>query len=318
MNKMKRNLLILVVMAAASLFFNNQSWAACAQDPGDLGRCDTIYVETFDCDSIYNATGGYDSVRVAIYVTHDSNTFWWVGGQKWVQDSIAAFIVPLNFWSVGCADSVIFPRYGNWNNKKMNPFDSVFKRSMFRHLVDAHTGDTVYNRFALMDEAGLDDWNVALDYVSHDPGHVFLSMVPASGGCMAWWEGERTLLATITFLVYGLDFDCDSTAICFDSTSYGPFNVNKLTFTRCDAVIYFPRHFLPVCDTLYYVLYGDCNGDGVINSADVVYLINYLFIHGPAPVPLEAGDANCDGVVSSADVVYLINYLFINGPPPGC
>ena len=39
---------------------------------------------------------------------------------------------------------------------------------------------------------------------------------------------------------------------------------------------------------------------------------------GPAPDPLALGDANCDGVVNSADVVYLINYLFINGPPPQC
>jgi nitrous oxidase accessory protein len=64
-------------------------------------------------------------------------------------------------------------------------------------------------------------------------------------------------------------------------------------------------------------LCGDCNGDGVINSADVVYLINYLFKDGPAPVPLEAGDCNADGVINSADVVYLINYLFKGGPGPG-
>jgi hypothetical protein len=63
---------------------------------------------------------------------------------------------------------------------------------------------------------------------------------------------------------------------------------------------------------------GDANGDGVINSADVAYLINYLFVNGPAPVPLQAGDANCDGNVNSADVAYLINYLFVSGPPPGC
>jgi hypothetical protein len=61
---------------------------------------------------------------------------------------------------------------------------------------------------------------------------------------------------------------------------------------------------------------GDANGDGVINSADVVYLINYLFKGGPPPEPLEAGDVNCDGIINSADVVYLINYLFKGGPPP--
>jgi len=63
---------------------------------------------------------------------------------------------------------------------------------------------------------------------------------------------------------------------------------------------------------------GDANGDGVINSADVVYLINYLFKNGPAPDPLWIGDVNCDEVINSADVVYLINYLFKGGPPPEC
>ena len=69
-----------------------------------------------------------------------------------------------------------------------------------------------------------------------------------------------------------------------------------------------------------FIIYsrGDVNGDGTIDIADVVYLINYLFIDGPAPNPLDAGDANCDGTVDIADVVYLINYLFIDGPPPGC
>lgn len=65
-------------------------------------------------------------------------------------------------------------------------------------------------------------------------------------------------------------------------------------------------------------LAGDANSDGVVNSADLVYLINFLFIGGPLPVPLEAGDCNSDGVVNSADLVYLINHFFIGGPSPGC
>jgi hypothetical protein len=63
---------------------------------------------------------------------------------------------------------------------------------------------------------------------------------------------------------------------------------------------------------------GDANGDGVINSSDIVYLTNFLFAGGPAPQPLWVGDANCDGSVNGSDVVYLVNYLFIEGPPPGC
>lgn len=64
-------------------------------------------------------------------------------------------------------------------------------------------------------------------------------------------------------------------------------------------------------------LRGDVNGNGEINLADVVYLINYLLWAGPAPTPeLLVGDANCDDGVSIVDVVYLINYLFKSGPPP--
>jgi hypothetical protein len=63
---------------------------------------------------------------------------------------------------------------------------------------------------------------------------------------------------------------------------------------------------------------GDANGDGEINSGDIVYLINYLFIGGPAPSPLEAGDADCNGKIDASDVIFLINYLFIDGPAPGC
>jgi len=73
-------------------------------------------------------------------------------------------------------------------------------------------------------------------------------------------------------------------------------------------------------DSLYILVSGDATGDGQVNVADVVYLINYLFLHGNPPLPLRAGDVNADCVVGIEDVVYLINYLFSSGPPPqvGC
>jgi M6 family metalloprotease-like protein len=60
--------------------------------------------------------------------------------------------------------------------------------------------------------------------------------------------------------------------------------------------------------SFYALLIGDLNGDGTIDIADVMRLINYLFLEGSAPDPLEIGDANCDGEVDVADVMYLINY----------
>jgi hypothetical protein len=73
---------------------------------------------------------------------------------------------------------------------------------------------------------------------------------------------------------------------------------------------------LPPDQFLAFSLPGDANGDGQLNVSDVVYLINYLFIGGPAPGCHLAGDVNCDGAINVTDVVYLINYLFIGGPAP--
>jgi len=70
--------------------------------------------------------------------------------------------------------------------------------------------------------------------------------------------------------------------------------------------------------TIRVLLYrrGDANGDGIITCGDVVYLVNYLYKNGSAPIPSIAGDANCDDVVDIGDIVYLINFLFKNGEPP--
>ncbi|MCK4223805.1 MAG: glycosyl hydrolase [candidate division Zixibacteria bacterium] len=65
-----------------------------------------------------------------------------------------------------------------------------------------------------------------------------------------------------------------------------------------------------------YAIRGDASNDGVIDLADVVFLINYLYKGGSAPEIFETGDANCDTVIDLADVVLLINYLFRSGPPP--
>lgn len=61
---------------------------------------------------------------------------------------------------------------------------------------------------------------------------------------------------------------------------------------------------------------GDANGDASVNISDAVYLIGYIFSHGPAPNPLAAGDANCDVTVNISDAVYLIAYIFSHGPAP--
>jgi hypothetical protein len=63
---------------------------------------------------------------------------------------------------------------------------------------------------------------------------------------------------------------------------------------------------------------GDVNGTGNMDIADIVYLVSYLFKHGPEPDPLYCGNANGDGNVNIADIVYLVAFIFKHGPMPIC
>lgn len=62
---------------------------------------------------------------------------------------------------------------------------------------------------------------------------------------------------------------------------------------------------------------GDMNLSNTINSADIIFLVNYVFKGGPIP-PCGgvAGDVNCAGGVTSADIIYLVNFVFKGGPAP--
>jgi hypothetical protein len=281
---MKRNLLLLAVMLAATLFFTSQSWAQafyCPDQPADYGYCDTVVVETFDCDHIYTKGALYDSVRVAVYVVHDSNTFFWQGGNKWVQDSIRGIAIPLIWWAEGCADSIVFPTYDNWNNKRLQEGHSQMPRSIFRDIVDTHTGEITYNRlFAMIkDPYFAEPWST---YILFNKDTVGISAVPMDPGCMSWGEGPydpgppesygRVLFATLTFLVY-MGPDCDTAGICLDSCFWPPgtaFSIVRYEGTET----YTPKSYLPICDTIYIPPNEPpditCSGDFTTHKAAVV------------------------------------------------
>jgi len=61
---------------------------------------------------------------------------------------------------------------------------------------------------------------------------------------------------------------------------------------------------------------GDADNNGLVNIADAVYLIDYIFNGGSEPIPFQAGDVNNDGLVNISDVVYIIDYIFGGGPAP--
>jgi hypothetical protein len=65
------------------------------------------------------------------------------------------------------------------------------------------------------------------------------------------------------------------------------------------------------------VLMGDVNQDGVVQSSDLIYMVNYIFKSGPEPIPIRAvGDVNCTGGLGGSDIIFLVNYMFKGGSAP--
>ena len=69
-----------------------------------------------------------------------------------------------------------------------------------------------------------------------------------------------------------------------------------------------------------FPLRGDANKDGRVSVSDLVYMINVMD-HRLSPFPdfNVTGDLNCNLLAGEmGDLVYLINYLFRHGPAPLC
>ena len=61
----------------------------------------------------------------------------------------------------------------------------------------------------------------------------------------------------------------------------------------------------------------DYSAGDVIDIADLVYLVDYMFNGGAMPPCHDEADMNGDGALDIADLVYLVDFMFSGGPAPG-
>ena len=97
-------------------------------------------------------------------------------------------------------------------------------------------------------------------------------------------------------------------------------NCYVVVFVQADGYAFNPVFRSAKVGLFPTYVFGDGTGDGIVDVADIVFLINYLYRGDDAPNPYGRGDVNRDCLIDVADIVYLINYLFKNGDPPlkGC
>ena len=64
------------------------------------------------------------------------------------------------------------------------------------------------------------------------------------------------------------------------------------------------------------IIRGDTNDDGIIDIADPIQILGWLFQSQKKPEACTAGDVNNDGRIDIADAIYILNYLFKGGDAP--
>ena len=154
---------------------------------------------------------------------------------------------------------------------------------------------------------GLDTLEVGYDYISL----VWLaSPIGDLAGYKVYSDSDSSGFPYLDTIDVGMDTTCTLDQLSTGTTYY----IAVTCYDNSGNESWYSREI----HATLRVRRGDANGDGEVNIADAIYLVNYLFTGGTSPDPLWVGDANCDGAVNIADVIYLLNYLFTGGPPPGC
>jgi len=119
----------------------------------------------------------------------------------------------------------------------------------------------------------------------------------------------------------------DSTLIVLDSATITNLDVEwSVTFSTDDTALdpfhpRFQRGYLYINSSICCIgNRGNVNSDpqDVVNTLDLVYLVNRIFRFGPVPACPEEADVNSDGNSGNIlDLTFLVNRIFRFGPSPG-
>jgi len=154
--------------------------------------------------------------------------------------------------------------------------------------------------YVLVDPAGI------YFKIYNESGNLIRTVQPVyvyySGPELLWWDGKNDAEQTVPSGNYLMKVSAVS--VYADINEPGNPHADSITKEGW------------VCNVHQNDILGDVNSNLTVESADIVYLINYLFKGGPGFDPFWKGDTNGDCKVSVGDTVYLINYLFKGGPAP--
>ncbi len=154
----------------------------------------------------------------------------------------------------------------------------------------------------------------AMVWVINNYRDTILSGLSPTNGMLAdavtyWWESDIAADST-TFnnFILKAKKGSDSVTVAFNISATSILPTAILSKTAGDGT---------VCDTCLFNC-GDVDNNGIVNSLDISYLIQYIYKHGAPPPNLAIADVDGSGTINILDVSYLLNALYKSGPPLNC
>lgn len=132
------------------------------------------------------------------------------------------------------------------------------------------------------------------------------------GGTLSW---TAALNPAVSWLAFAPDSGTAASVLSFSITSS---NLLPGTYTDTAVITSAGAYNNPQKVSVSFTVNpsrGDLSGDGLLTSADIVLLLNCVYLD-TGNCLLSAADINCDGILTAADVVKLLNVVFLGAPLP--
>jgi hypothetical protein len=124
---------------------------------------------------------------------------------------------------------------------------------------------------------------------------------------------------TVTRSAIGVDaVGSDGWSIFWDTDALSEDSLHIISVTSSDLGSHTAeKSVLAQKDCSMTAMPGDLDYDQNVTPADLVYMINFLYLGGPPPIGgYITADVNCDDLINLADLIYLHKYVMMSGPPP--
>ncbi len=112
-------------------------------------------------------------------------------------------------------------------------------------------------------------------------------------------------------------FECYTIEFCNNINGNGNVSLSNIAVIGNQSVTPSMTHPGQVCvPATAFFIRGDSNNDGLVDVADPIYTLSYLFTNGPDPGCMDAADADDDGFFNITDAVFTLYYVFGIGIAP--